>query len=116
MENKEFETIVNFILKYPDKISEDNINDFKFIKMVSNAKSNILFEISKLKRLHNDKFDKFISFINNEMGKNVIGDVIEIEPSAEIYKNLLNVVKEENWIYNGLNVIQKEDKWLILFY
>jgi len=59
---------------------------------------------------------KVIENIENILEKNVIGDVIEIDANPEVYKNLLKTAEDEMWIYNGINVIQKTDKWLVLFY
>lgn len=57
--------------------------------------------------------------------KDVIGEVVEIEPNPNKYKQLMTVAREK-WFYNGLNVIEtvKTDPktgaesivWLVLFY
>lgn len=46
----------------------------------------------------------------------VLGDVFEIEADPEAYKSLIQLSQKERWVFRGLNVVPKDDKWLIMFY
>jgi hypothetical protein len=56
--------------------------------------------------------------------KDVIGEVVEIEPDPNKYKQLITIAREK-WLYNGLNVIETAKKdsegndkivWLVFFH
>jgi hypothetical protein len=49
-----------------------------------------------------------------------IGEFIMIDPNPHAYKQLFDRIKEERWIYRGMQVVPGEfegkDVWFVLFY
>lgn len=48
--------------------------------------------------------------------KLMAGHVVEIPAEPNEYKNLLEHGSKDKWVYRGLTVLPKDDKWLVFFY
>ena len=53
---------------------------------------------------------------NAQSVKVMQGHVVEIPASPDEYKNLLDHARKDRWVYRGLSVMTKDDKWLVFFY
>jgi hypothetical protein len=52
---------------------------------------------------------------------NVIGEVIELEPIPQVYKDMILTSIKEGWVYNGLSIVETFDRdkkkiWMAFFY
>lgn len=67
---------------------------------------------------------KAVNELKPQPRKSVIGEVIEIPPDPEEYKQLIKDSQKERWIYRGLSVLETHKKvdgkeepvWLVFFY
>jgi hypothetical protein len=117
------------------KYLDENVSVRKFVDEWSgdNAGANVssIFNLSSsdVKRLKSDKIRMVLkpTLPQSEWKnfKDVIGEVIEIEPNPDKYKHLMAIAREK-WFYNGLTVLETiknnpEDNtesivWLVFFY
>lgn len=48
--------------------------------------------------------------------KPMMGHVVEIPASPDEYKKLIEHARNDRWMYRGVSVMPKDDKWLLFFY
>jgi len=114
--------LLNFITNKVDKETKFKLYDYKVSKSIDAL--NTLYDF-----LDNDKISKIIQNynVNTENGKsseeksstdiNIGGSIWEIPAEEESYKEFMTeYIPENNYVYNGLNIIQEDNKYKLLFY
>lgn len=101
--NKETETIKNFISKWSKEIPNQYIT-VKPGESVSPGANGV----TSIQAVNQPP-------VRQNM-KPMMGHVVEIPASPEEYKKLIDHASADRWMYRGLGVMSKDDKWLVFFY
>jgi hypothetical protein len=108
--------LINIIMNNIDTYTSKNTTILSISERLNNLVKRFDHELNFLKRKSPEEYNELVHEVENIDDKNVIGDVVEIDADPDVYKKLLTLAKDEKWIYNGITIVEKKDKWLILFY